>query len=137
MLAPPLNVATETYSSTFKKNFMQQSSISLLTLSVIAAGALATARGVTAAGAYPALGAGIRGATRTSAAQAGDVVPIDVIGTALMESGGACTKDAAVMVDATGRVLDKTSTNVVVGYALNAATAAGQIVEVLLVNPTA
>lgn len=114
-----------------------QGSISVLVLSVVAGGALATARGLTAAGAYPAAGAGIRGVSRTSAAASGDLVPIDVVGTALMEAGGACTKDAAVMVDATGRVLDKTSTNVVVGYALNAATAAGQMVEVLLVGPTA
>jgi hypothetical protein len=114
-----------------------QGSISLLVLNVVAAGALATARGVTAAGAYPAAGAGIRGVTRTPALVSGDLVPIDVIGTSIIESGGTVTKDGPVMVDATGRVVDKTSTNVIVGYALNAASAAGQGVEVLLVNPTA
>lgn len=114
-----------------------QGSISLLVLNVVAGGALATARGVTAAGAYPASGAGIRGVTRTSAGASGDLVPLDVVGTALMESGAAVTKDGPVMCDSTGRAIDKTSTNVIVGYALNAATAAGQMVEVLLVNPTA
>jgi hypothetical protein len=116
---------------------MAAASISILVLSLDAAGALATARGVTGAGAYPSAGAGIRGVTRTKADAAGDRVPIDVIGTALVESGGAVTKDAAQMIDATGRVLDKTSTNVVVGYALTAAAAAGTVVEVLLVGPTA
>lgn len=114
-----------------------QGSISLLVLNVVAGGALAVARGVTAAGAYPAAGAGIRGVTRTLANASGDLVPMDVIGTSIIEAGGVVTKDAAQMVDNTGRVLDKTSTNVVVGYALNGATAAGQLVEVLLVNPTA
>jgi hypothetical protein len=113
-----------------------QGSFSLLVLSVIAGAALAANRGVTAAGAYPSAGAGIRGVTRTSAGASGDQTPIDVIGTALIEAGGTCTKDAALMVDSSGRVLDKTSTNVVVGYALNAA-ASGELVEVLLVGPTA
>lgn len=114
-----------------------QGSISLLVLSVAAGGALATARGVTGAGAYPAAFAGIRGVTRTAAAASGDLVPVDVIGTAIVESGGACTVNAALEVDVTGRVLDKTSTHTVVGYALSAAAAAGTMVEVLLVGPTA
>ncbi len=113
-----------------------QGSISLLVLSVVAGGALATARGVTAAGSYPAAGAGIRGVTRTAAGVSGDLVPIDVIGTAVMEAGGTVTADAAVMVDDTGRVLDKTSTNIVVGYALSGG-ASGALVEVLLAGPTA
>jgi hypothetical protein len=113
-----------------------QGSISLLVLNVTAGGALAIARGVTAAGAYPAAGAGIRGVTRTSAGASGDLVPIDVIGTALMEAGGAVTANAAVKVDNTGRVLDKDSTNIVVGYALNAGSS-GDMIEVLLVGATA
>ena len=113
-----------------------QGSIPLLVLNVVAGGALATARGVTAAGAYPTAGAGIRGVTRTSAGASGDLVPLTVIGTEIMEAGGTVTKDAAQMIDATGKVLNWTATNVVVGYALNAA-ASGGMVEVLLVNPTA
>ena len=114
-----------------------QGSISLLVLNVTAGGALATARGVTAAGAYPLANAGIRGVTRTAALASGDLVPIDVIGTTIVESGGAVTKDAAQMIDATGRVLDKTSTNTVVGYALTAAAGAGTMVEMILAGPTA
>lgn len=108
-----------------------QASISILVLNVVAAGALATARGVTFAGAYPAANAAIHGVTRTSAAAVGDLVPIDVIGTALIESGAAVTAGLALACDATGRVVDFAA-GVKVGRALTAATAAGQMVEVLL-----
>lgn len=113
-----------------------QGSFSLLVLSVVAGGALATARGVTAAGAYPSAGAGIRGVTRTSAGASGDLVPIDVIGTTLMEAGGTVTNNGPVKCDASGRAIDQGGTGVIVGYALNGA-ASGGMVEVLLVNPTA
>lgn len=114
-----------------------QGSISLLVLNVVAGGALATARGVTAAGAYPSANAGIRGVTRTKADASGDLVPIDVIGTCLIESGGVVTKDASQMIDGTGRILDKTSTNTIVGYALTGAAGAGVICAMVLVGPTA
>ena len=114
-----------------------QGSVSLLVMNVLAAGALATARGVTAAGAYPAANAGIRGVTRTPAAASGDLVPIDVIGTTLIESGGVVTAGAAQMVDATGRILDRTSTNVIVGYANTGAAAAGTLVEMIIAGPSA
>lgn len=109
-----------------------QGSISLLVLNVVAGGALATARGVTFAGAYPSAGAAIYGVTRTLAAASGDLVPVDAIGTALVESGGTVTAGAAVKVDATGRVVDHDSTNVKVGRALTGAGAAGTLCEVLL-----
>lgn len=114
-----------------------QGSISLLVLNVVAAAALATARGVTGAGAYPSAGSGIRGVTRTSAGAANDLVPIDCIGTTLMESGGAVTLNGPVKCDATGRVVDQGGTGTIVGYALSAAGGAGVMVEVFLVGPTA
>lgn len=114
-----------------------QGSISLLVLNVVAGGALSTARGVTGAGAAPSAAAGIRGVTRTSAAASGDLVPIDVIGTTLMEAGGTVTKDGPVKVDAQGRCVDQGGTGVIVGYALSAAGAAGVMCEVLLAGPTA
>jgi len=113
-----------------------QGSIPILTLSVVAAGALATARFVTAAGAYPAAGAGSRGVTRTLASAAGDLVPMTVLGTELVESGAAVTKDGPVQSDATGRAIDKAA-GITLGFAQNAASAAGQMVEVLLIGPAA
>lgn len=110
-----------------------QGSISLLVLNVIAGGALAVARFVTPAGAYPAAGGAAHGVTRTSADAAGDLVPVDVLGTAIVESGGVVTNGGPVKVDNTGRVVDHDSTNVKVARALNGATGAGQMVEVLLI----
>jgi hypothetical protein len=108
--------------------------ISILTLSVAAAGALAACRFVTQAGAYPAAGAAAFGVTRTSAAAAGDLVPVDVQGTALVEAGAPITKDAALMVDATGCVVPLTvGSKSPVARAMDAAAAAGAVIEVLLV----
>lgn len=113
-----------------------QGSISLLVLNVTASATLATARFVTGAGALAGAGAGARGVTRTPGVS-GDLVPIDVIGTALVESGAAVTANGPVKSDATGRAIDQGGTGVITGYALSAASAAGQMVEVLLVGPTA
>ena len=108
--------------------------ISTLTLTVAAAVALAANRFVTQAGAYPAAGAAAFGVTRTSAAAAGDLVPVDVQGTAIVEVGtGGVTKDAALMVDATGCVVALSGlSKSPVGRTMGAASAGG-LVEVLLV----
>ena len=108
--------------------------ISTLTLTVTAASALAACRFVTQDGAYPAAGAAAFGVTRSSAGGAGDLVPVDVQGTAIAESGAAITKDAPLMVDATGRVVPLTvGSKSPVGRAMEAAAAAGQPIEILLV----
>lgn len=106
----------------------------LLTLTVAAAGVLAANRFITQAGAYPAAGAAALGVTRTSAAAEGDLVPTDVQGTTIVETGAAVTKDAALMVDAAGRVLPLTvGSKSPVARALDSAAAAGAFIEVLLV----
>lgn len=113
---------------------MSSGNISLLALTVAAAGALEASRFVTQAGAYPSAGAAAFGVTRTSAAAAGDLVPVDVYGTAIVEAGALITKDAALMVDATGRVVPLTSGGKSpVARAMDAAAAAGDFIEVLLV----
>lgn len=108
-----------------------QGSFSLLVLNVAAGGALATGRFVTFAGAYAAAAGAAYGVTRTSAGASGDLVPVDVIGTALVESGAAVTAGGLVESDSTGRAINR-SAGVVLGKALNSASAAGQMVEVLL-----
>ena len=108
--------------------------VSTLTLTVTAAVALAACPFVTQAGAYPAAGAAAFGVTRSSAEAAGDLVPVDVQGTAIAEAGAAITLDAPLMVDATGRVVPLTvGSKSPVGRAMQAATAAGQQIEILLV----
>lgn len=108
-------------------------SYSTLTLTIIAAAALAGSRFVTQAGAYPAAGGVVYGVTRTPGS-VGDPVPVDITGTAIVEAGAAITKDAALMVDATGRVVALSGAGKSpVGRALEAGAAAGDFIEVLLV----
>lgn len=113
---------------------MPSGNIATLTLTVAAAGALAQARFVTQAGAYAAAGAAAFGVTRTSAGAAGDLVPVDVQGTTVVETGAAVTLDAALMVDANGRVVPLTvGSKSPVGRAMEAAAGAGGFIEILLV----
>lgn len=112
---------------------MSSGNISLLTLTVAAAGALAASRFVTQAGAYPAAGGKAHGVTRSKADAAGDLLPVDVIGTTIVETGAAVAFDADLMVDATGRVVPLTvGSKFGVARAMEAASAAGALIEVLL-----
>jgi hypothetical protein len=109
--------------------------ISVLTLSVVAAAALTIHRFVTALGAVPAAGAACIGVTRTGAAAAGDLVPVDVLGTAVVETGAAIAAGAAIECDSSGRAITHTSGvklgRMAPGQA--AAGAAGALVEVVLI----
>lgn len=100
---------------------------------VIAAGALAACRFVTNAGTYSAAGGYAKGVTQSSAAAAGDRVPVCVGGTAEVEAGEAIASGDAVMSDAQGRAMKHTGTNVKVGRAWTAAGAGGKTCEVLLI----
>ena len=105
--------------------------ISLLTLSIRAAAALAAERFITTAGAYPSAGGNADGVTTTTAA-AGELVATDVAGTAVVVAGGAIAKDAYVQVGATGKAVTRT-TGAAVAKALQAAAADGDRIEVLLI----
>lgn len=109
--------------------------IPMLTFTVKAAAALAANRGVTASGAVPAAGAAICGFTRTAAAAAGDLLPVDAMGTTLAESGAAIAAGAAVEVDNQGRVVTKAA-GIAVGRLVPGAAGAGgagELVEILLI----
>ncbi len=110
---------------------MPSGNLAILTLTVAAAGAVAANRFVTAAGAYPSAAAKGLGATRSAATAAGELLPVDVLGTTVVEAGGAFAKDAALELDATGRVVVRSS-GVGVARALEASAGAGAFVEVLL-----
>lgn len=116
---------------------MNNGSNPLLTLTVVATAALAANRFVTAAGAYPAISAGstaaMIGVTRTSAA-IGDLVAVDAIGTAIVETGGSFALGEAVEFGTEGKVVANAN-SVACGRALQASTGAGQLVEVLLITP--
>lgn len=113
---------------------MPSGNISTLTLTVVANAAVSAERFVTQSGGYPVAGGVAFGVTRTSAAQAGDLLPVDVQGTSIVEAGAAISLDAALMVDAQGRVVPLTvGSKSPVARALGAAAAAGERIEVLLV----
>ncbi len=109
---------------------MTSGNLTLLTLTVVATAAVATNRFVTALGAYPAAAAKGLGVARTGGA-VGELLPVDTLGTSVAEAGGAFAKDAALELDATGRVVVKTA-GVGVARALEASAAAGAFVEVFL-----
>ena len=109
---------------------MPSGNISLLTLTVIASASVAASRFVTQDGAYPSAGAKGHGVTRSSGVS-GDLIPVDVLGTAIVEAGGTVAKDAVLELDATGRVVTK-STGVAVAKAMEAGVVGG-LIEVLLI----
>lgn len=106
--------------------------ISLLALSIAASAALVAERFVTVGGAYPSAGGNTVGVTQTDAAS-GDLVAVDVVGTAIVEASAAIAKNAYVQADATGQAVTQ-STGIAVGVALEAASAAGERIEVLLIS---
>lgn len=66
----------------------------------------------------------------------GVAVPVDVIGTTTVECGGLITGGigAAIKSDAQGRAIDHGGTGTLTGYALSYGLAAGNFIEVLLVQ---
>jgi hypothetical protein len=110
---------------------MAASCIKVLTLSVVAAAALAQYRAVTGAGNLPAAGGRSLGVTDYSVA-AGERVSVGVMGTVIAEAGGAFAVDALLEVDAQGRFITA-NTGAKVARAISAAGAAGVLAEILLI----
>jgi hypothetical protein len=106
--------------------------IPLLTLTAIATAILAAERFTTAAGAYPAAAANAFGVTNTNAA-IGDRVAVDVIGTTVVTAGAPITAGAYLQVGADGKAVPRVA-GVTVAQALQAASADGDRIEVLLIS---
>lgn len=133
-------------------------SIETLTLRLRSTAAITARRFVTHAGAQSGIGAKALGVSKHSAAGAGEELAVAVKGTAIVESGGAVAVGATVVSDATGRAVAGVALAVAAGAtgvtsaaangasvligsnlpshpmgdALQAATAAGQFIEILL-----
>ncbi len=105
---------------------------SVLCLSVAATGTVAAHRFVTPAGAQAGADANTFGVTRSSAIS-GEIMPVDVLGTAVVESGAAFSVGATLKCDASGRAITWATSGARVALAMEAAGAAGRFVEVLLV----
>lgn len=110
---------------------MSQQAIPLLTLSVLLTGAVAANRFVTPAGVQAGADANTLGVAR-SAGAIGERVAVDVIGTAVVETGAAVAANATLETDASGRAVTWATSGPKVALALEAASGAGQFIEVLL-----
>lgn len=67
--------------------------------------------------------------------ESGQLAPVGVLGTFLVTAGGAITQGSAVTSDANGKAVTATSTedstDEINGYALDAASASGEVIRVL------
>ena len=111
---------------------MSQQFISLLALPAVLTGTVAANRFVTPAYAQAGADVNTLGVSRTGG-NSGDKVTVDALGTACVEVGAAVTAGNTVKSDASGRAIPWATSGAKVGVALEAATAAGQFIEVLLI----
>jgi hypothetical protein len=105
--------------------------ISMLTLSIAATAALTAETFVTATGAVATAAGNAVGVAATDAA-IGELCPVDALGTAVVIAGAAIAKGAHVEVAADGKAVTLAAGKAV-GVALEAAAAAGDRIEVLLI----
>lgn len=104
---------------------------SVLAKTLTAAGTIVAERFVSAAGAQISVAGNAAIGVARNAAAAGELVTVDMVGTAIIESGGAISAGVAVKSGADGRALTY-DTGTKAGVALQAATGAGQRIEILL-----
>lgn len=104
----------------------------LLTLAQTLTGTVSACRFTTPAGAQAGADANTFGVART-AGVSGDKIAVDVLGTAIVESGAAFSAGATLKSDASGRGITWATSGAKIALALEAATAAGQFIEVLLI----
>ena len=102
-----------------------------LTLTRTATAALAAATFVGFSGGQTAAGEKPLGVARFAAGKAGDDIPVDVLGTAIVRAGAAFDEGNAIEVGADGKAVPAAA-GVTAGYAMQDAAAADQLVEVLL-----
>lgn len=107
----------------------------VLTLTRSLSAAVAAQRFVTVAGAQAGADAHALGVAR-SAGAAGELVPVDVLGTASVEAGAPVAAGASVKSDAQGRAIPWATAGARLGVALGAA-GAGEALEVLLLPQAA
>jgi hypothetical protein len=102
------------------------------TLTIAATGTIAAHRFVTPAGAQAGADANAIGVSKT-AAVSGDKVPVNTLGTSIVEAGAAITAGATVKADASGRAITWVTSGARLGVALEAAGGAGEFIEVFLI----
>ena len=99
-------------------------------LEITEAGGVKAHRFVNFAGAYAvADGDAVYGVARTDGAH-GEVIAIDIQGRLQVEAAAAIAKGAVIESDDEGKAQTRTGTHTIAGYALTAASAAGDIIEI-------
>lgn len=111
---------------------MSAQALPLLTLTKTLSGTVSASTFVTPAGAAAGAGANTLGVARTGGAS-GDKVPVDVLGTAYVLSGAAFSAGDTLKTDAAGKAITWATSGAKVALALQAATGADQLTEVLLI----
>jgi hypothetical protein len=110
--------------------------ITILTLTRVAAAAVATARFVDFDGTQCDVAGAKPMGVSVNAAAIGEAFPVDVLGTTKIEAGAAIALGAKgltpVKTDANGKAIAQGGVGEIAGYALQAAAGDGQIIEVLL-----
>jgi len=104
---------------------------SILTLATTATDAITAGRFVIGAGTH-AVAAGVARGVAVTDGAIGDLVPTDVLGTAVVTAGAAIAANALLEVGAAGKAVTKAA-GVTVAVALAAAGAADEPIEVLLI----
>ncbi|MBK8638036.1 MAG: DUF2190 family protein [Chromatiaceae bacterium] len=115
---------------------MSQQSLSLLTLTLTLSGTVTPRRFVTSTGAQTGADGNAIGVARLGGVS-GDKVPVDVLGTAVVEAGAAIAVGATLKADASGRAITWVTAGGRLGVALEAAAAAGDLIECLLLDNAA
>lgn len=105
----------------------------IMTLTILLAGTAAACRFISVARVQAGAGANTYGVTRT-AGVSGDAVPVDTLGTTIVETGGALAAGALIESDASGRAVTQSTGAKAARLAPGeSASAAGQFVEVILI----
>lgn len=112
---------------------MSKQSTPILTLTRKSAGAIGAGRFVTAAGAQAGADANALGVAKVAAAGANEQIPVVVLGTAVVETGGAVAEGQTLKSDASGRAIAWVTSGARLAIALQAAAGAGEFIEVLLI----
>ncbi len=104
----------------------------VVTNTITATATLAANRFVEDDGTYPSAGGTAHGVTR-QAGVSGDLIPVDAVGTTIVEAGGAIAKGGPVKSDAAGKAVAQGGSGTILGRALSAAAADTDLIEVLLI----
>lgn len=107
-------------------------SIPLLTLTQALTATVAANRFTTVAGIQTAADLNALGVSRVGGVS-GEKIPLDVLGTTIVEAGAAVAAGATLKSDSTGRGITWVTSGARLGIALEAAAGAGELIEVMLI----